>query len=153
MLGNVGDGVLDVPFNGVLDVLRESPIVLSEYGKITEKHIIALNEYYEHISIQNYVIMPNHVHILLAVLNEHEKDDKTSRTPLNGTSRTPSPTNAVVPAFVSTLKRFIHKECGFSLFQRAYHDRIIRNEDEYMSVWKYIDENPVKYEKYPEIRE
>ena len=87
MLGTVvvGDGVLDVPF-----------VQLSEYGMIVEKRIRSIDEYYEHISIQNHVIMPNHIHILLAVLSEKEsgtniKDNGTNIKD-NGTSRTPSPT-------------------------------------------------------------
>ena len=133
MLGTVvvGDGVLDVPF-----------VQLSEYGIIAEKRIRAVDEHYEHISIQNHVIMPNHIHILLAVLNDKESG-MSSRT--SGTSRTPSPTNAVIPSFISTLKRFIHKDCGFVLFQRGCHDRIIRNEEEYRIRWNYIDNNPVRW--------
>jgi len=70
MLGKVvGDGVLDVP-----------SVQLSKYGMITAKHIFALNSHYAHLTIQNYVIMPNHVHLLVSVSC--------------GTSRTPPPTRA-----------------------------------------------------------
>ena len=126
MLGTVvvGDGVLDVPF-----------VQLSEYGMIAQKCIRSIDEYYEHISIQNHIIMPNHIHILLAILSEKE----------SGTSRTPSPTNAVIPSFISTLKRFIHKDCGFVLFQRGCHDRIIRDKIEYQNKWQYIENNPAKW--------
>ena len=136
MLGRiVGDGVLDVPF-----------VQLSEHGIISQKHISALNEHYEHISVLKYIIMPNHIHILLA-LNGSIQNNGTSGMQNNGTSRTPSPTNAVIPSFVSTLKRFIHKDCGFVLFQRAYHDHIIRDESEYRRIWQYIDDNPVKWDE------
>jgi hypothetical protein len=99
--------------------------------------------------------MPNHIHILLFVLSnkenvvsanpENPEKNGALRIRENGTSRTPSPTNAALPSFVSTLKRFIHKDCGFALFQRAYHDRIIRDETEYQNKWRYIDENPAKW--------
>ena len=133
MLGRVvvGDGVLDVPF-----------VQLSEYGIIAEKRIHEIDEHYKHISIQNYIIMPNHIHILVGVLNDKESGTNIKN---NGTSRTPSPTNAVIPSFISTLKRFIHKDCGFGLFQRGCHDRIIRDETEYQNKWQYIDNNPAKW--------
>jgi hypothetical protein len=60
----------------------------------------------------------------------------------NGTSRTPSPTNAVIPAFVSTLKRFTNKDVGFALWQRAFHDHIIRDECDYYRIAEYIENNP-----------
>jgi len=127
MLGKVvGDGVLDVPH-----------VRLSEYGDITEKHIIAIDAHYDHINIQKYIIMPNHIHMLISV------NDVTGQT--SGTSRTPPPTNAVIPTLISTLKRFVNKDCGFELFQRSYHDHIIRDEAEYQRIWQYIDENPQRW--------
>ena len=43
---------------------------------------------------------------------------------------------------VLTLKTLIAKEVGSSLFQRSFHDHIIRNEQEYERIWDYIDQNP-----------
>ena len=65
----------------------------------------------------------------------------------------PSPTGAVrtrandvIPAFVSILKRFTDKRCGISLWQRAYFDHIIRNEEEFRVCWNYIEGNPSKWQ-------
>ena len=80
MLGNiVGDGVLDVPY-----------VRLSEYGNITKKHIDAIGSHYDHVTIQEFVVMPNHVHLYIFV-NGRDRVE-------NGTSRTPSPTNADINA-------------------------------------------------------
>ena len=129
MLGKiVEDGVLDIP-----------RMELSKYGKITEKHIVAISTHYEYIAIPKYVIMPNHLHMLISILNDYAKE--------RGTSRTPSPTNAIIPSLISTLKRFVHKECGFSLFQRGSNDIIVRNEEAYNNIAQYIDENPVRWKK------
>ena len=59
---------------------------------------------------------------------------------------TPSPTNAIIPQFVSTLKRFSNKKIGGSIWQRSYHDHIIRNEQEYQKIWDYIDTNSLKWQ-------
>jgi len=40
---------------------------LSIFGKIIEKYIKVLSEKYTKISVDNYVIMPNHIHLLLSV--------------------------------------------------------------------------------------
>ncbi|MBR5252022.1 MAG: transposase [Oscillospiraceae bacterium] len=93
-----------------------------------------MNEQYNNINIENYVIMPNHIHLLIFVDNP------------NGTSRTPSPTNAVIPMFVSTLKRFCNKEIGHNIFQRSFFDHIIRDQADYENVYNYIDSNPSKWE-------
>ena len=119
----VGGGVPDAPHT-----------VLFPCGKIVDKYINQMNEQYNNINIENYVIMPNHIHLLIFVDNP------------NGTSRTPSPTNAVIPMFVSTLKRFCNKEIGHNIFQRSFFDHIIRDQADYENVYNYIDSNPSKWE-------
>ena len=71
----VGTGVLDCP----------QP-ELTRYGEIADKYIKQLNDFYEHLSVEKYVIMPNHIHLLLWL---KENKNKT----VNGQSRTPVPTN------------------------------------------------------------
>lgn len=55
----------------------------------------------------------------------------------------PSPTNSLVPRAVSVMKRLINKEVGENIFQRSYHDHIIRTENDYLDAWSYIEANPV----------
>ena len=65
----------------------------------------------------------------------------------NGPLRASAPTNAVIPHFVSTFKRFCRKDIGKQIFQRSYHDHIIRNEQDYLKIWEYIDNNPTKWKE------
>jgi len=121
----VGDGVLDVP-----------RLALTDVGTIVQNRLIEMDRIYEDVALDNYVIMPNHVHLLLTI---HQDDAET------GTSRTSSPTNARLPQFVSTLKRFTNRESGIAIWQRSYHDHVIRNEEDYLHHWQYIDENPIRW--------
>jgi len=91
----VGDGVLDVP------TALSTYCKLSHIGEIVNKTINEIFEHYAHIELQKYVIMPNHMHLIIFVRET------------GGTSRTPSPTNHVIPSFVSTLKRFTNKNAVF----------------------------------------
>ena len=91
----------------------------------------------KNIKVDNYVIMPNHIHILLRIENNNIN---------SGTSRSPSPTNKALPHYVSALKRCINRDIGYNIFQRSYHDRIIRNEQEYLEIWEYIKNNPINWQ-------
>ena len=122
----VGDGVLDVP-----------NIILTDYGKIAKKHLENMRDFYDYIKLKNYVIMPNHIHLLIEI-SDYEHD---------GSSRTPNPTNSLIARFVSTFKRFCNKEYKEDIWQRSFHDHIIRDERDYLKIWKYIDENPLKWEE------
>ena len=64
---------------------------------------------------------------------------------INGTSWVPSPTNKTIPHFVSTLKRFVNRDCGTNIFQRSFYDHIIRDEVDYLKIWNYIDTNPQRW--------
>ena len=112
---------------------RDAPkIKLSEIGKIAEKHILSTNKIPE-ITVDKYVIMPDHIHLLLWVRD------------INGTSKAPSPTNNLISHSISTLKRFINKDVGYNIFQRSYYDHVIRNQHDYDETWKYIDNNPINW--------
>jgi len=119
----VGGGVLDAP-----------RVTLSEYGRFVEKTLLDIDRQYDFISVEKYVIMPNHIHLLISVTDD-------------GASGTPPPTraNALVPRIVSTLKRFSNKACGVSLWQRSYHEHVVRNKRDYLEIWQYIDNNPARW--------
>ncbi len=85
----VGTGVPDGPKN-----------ILSKYGEIAEKYIIEMTSFYNDISVDKYVIMPNHIHLLFRI---HDCDIK------NGPPRTSVPTNSIISRFISTFKRFCTK--------------------------------------------
>ena len=118
----VGDGALDVP-----------KTVLTDIGRIVDKHILSTNNI-PSVTVDKYVIMPNHIHVILIVDN-------------NGTSKAPSPTNNIISHSVSTLKRFINKEIGYNIFQRSFYDHVIRDEQDYLKIWNYIDTNPAKWQE------
>ena len=151
----VGGDVLDAPEPLRGDVL-DAPctINLLPYGIIADKYINQLNDFYENIEIDSYVIMPNHIHILMRILNEdsNASNDGASRTSPRkglGASRTSPPTivsqsrqHSTVSSFVSTFKRFCNKEYGTNIWQRHFYDHIIRNLEDYRKHKNYILENP-----------
>ena len=122
----VGTGVPDGP-----------QIELTKYGQIADKYIHQLNDFYDDLSVESYVIMPNHIHIMLWVKGTE-----------NGPSRTPVPTavqNSVLSRFVSTFKRFCNKECGTNIWQYRSYNHIIRNRQDHEEHLRYIYENPMHW--------
>ena len=126
----VGDGVYDNP-----------KIILSSCGEIANKHIQKMNSKYDNVRIDKYVIMPNHIHLIINI-SETSKENNI----LCGMSQAPYPTaNAIIPKFVSLFKRYCNREIGYNIFQRSFHDHIIRGENDYLKIWNYIDTNPAKW--------
>ena len=127
--GIVGDGVLDVPMTH-----------LSFCGSVVERRIQEMNRAYPAVQTVKYVIMPNHVHLLICI-------DREEACGAAGTSRTPSPTNAIIPSYISTFKRLCNREIGRNIWQRSYHDHIVRGKSDFDMIWQYIDTNPARWQQ------
>ncbi len=121
----VGTGILDRPINQ-----------LTHYGKIAENQIIKMDSFYENISVDKFVVMPNHIHLLLRI---KENPHGRSGTPV------PTNTNSLIAKFVGTFKRFCNKEYGENIWQERSHDHIIRGDKDYEKIWEYIDTNVLRW--------
>ena len=113
-------------------IARPEQINLSAYGKIVEEAIINISTHYPMITVDNYVIMPNHIHLLLQTQTDH-----------NGRAML-APTISVV---VQQMKGYITKKIGTSIWQKLFHDHVVRGEKDYLKIWNYIEGNPSKWEE------
>ena len=104
---------------------------LSEYGKIVDDAIRQIPSHYPDIKIDNYVVMPNHIHLLLSIEGN-----------INGRPMV-APTLSRV---IQQMKGYVSKQVGFSIWQKLFIDHIIRNERDYIEHYTYIENNPIKWE-------
>ncbi len=107
---------------------------LSEYGLIVEQAIKNIPDIYHEVNVIKYVIMPNHVHLLIETVpgTNHEENGRLLIAP-------------TVSTVVKQFKRSVSKQIGFSFWQKSFHDHIIRNQQDYQMICRYIDENPNKW--------
>ena len=104
------------------------------HGEIADGVIRRMDAFYANVSVERYVVMPDHVHLLICI-NEP-----------TGHPRTGVPTRtSVIARFVGTFKRFCNKEYGENIWQSRYYDHVIRNQQDYNEVWEYIENNPRKW--------
>lgn len=94
------------------------------------------------ICIPNYVIMPNHIHFI-AIINENSEKRAIRESPLHHN-------RSLIDKLVGFLKMNVSKKINSSykasVWQRSYHDHIIRNENEYKKISEYIDTNVLRWE-------
>ena len=117
------ENVLQMPEKG-------EDFLLSAYGTIVHQCICDIPKHYPMISVDHFVIMPNHVHLLLQIKTEH------------GGRPVAAPTISTV---VNQTKGAISKKIGFSVWQKGFYDHVIRGEKEYLQIWNYIEGNPSKW--------
>lgn len=108
----------------------------TRYGLIAEQQLFALEKRFSYLTVDKYVIMPNHIHAILIL------KDKTA-----GASPRPTLTD-----IICAYKSLTVHECqkynlpkGETVFQSSFYERVIRDEASYYQLWQYIDENPLKW--------
>ncbi len=111
-------------------------VKLTPIGKIVDSYINQISVHYENISVDSYVIMPNHVHLLLTFTE--------FGAPRFHTVCASRPT-ANLSSVVAALKRFSNRDAGKNLWQTGFYDHIIRDETDYLTRLQYIDHNPAKW--------
>jgi putative transposase len=110
---------------------NESP-PLSNIGETIDNEVRKLNTIYENVTVDKYCIMPDHIHMILFITPDE----------CGPTQIAPS-----LPRIMKQFKGSITKQIGFSIWQKSFNDRIIRNEKGYQEAWQYIDTNPLKWEE------
>lgn len=113
------------------DALIAPQIRLTEIGKITEKHIQKINSVYTDVTVEKYIIMPDHIHLLLFIDGFGD-----------GTMKASSPTN--LSTVIRSLKTFVTRDVGKSIWQRSFYDEIIKNETHFQRAWEYTQYNALK---------
>jgi REP element-mobilizing transposase RayT len=105
-----------------------------EYGKVAEQQLLSLEKRYPYLRIDNYVIMPNHIHVIFVLIK--------------GTAgASPRPTVMDIVGAFKSLTTLECKKRGLSdkLFQDSFYEHVIRDREDYEARVKYIYDNPAKW--------
>ena len=105
------------------EIERDGSLHLTEYGKIAEKSLQTLPEHFPKVEIMSSVVMPDHVHMIVRI-------------------RPPGPSLYTV---IGAWKAGISRRLGRPVWQRSYYDHVIRNEQDYNDICKYIETNPLRW--------
>ena len=100
---------------------------LSDIGLAADEAIRAIPLHYPGVSVEGRVVMPNHLHMILLLAENHA-------VPVPDISR-----------IVQQMKSAVTKRVGHPVWQKSFHDHIIRSEKEYLAIWEYIDANPSRW--------
>ena len=103
---------------------------LNSFGRIAEKEILRIPSHYDGVKIDTYVVMPNHIHMIVVLENENYD------------------LNQIIAQYKSGVTRNIRSmETDMAVWQRSYHDHVIRNQESYEKIWLYIESNPFNWDK------
>lgn len=126
-------------------------ISLNPYGNIAFEQWIRLKQRFLPSDFSTFVILPNHIHRIIHIVrgagDESIKIDVQipPQRPYEYLHVTPGSLGAIVRAYKASVTYRINAIRGFTnppVWQRNYYEHIIRNEQEYETIWNYIETNP-----------
>jgi REP element-mobilizing transposase RayT len=127
----------------------DGKMILNDAGKIVQTVWYEISEHVDHVELDQFVIMPNHIHGII-VLHDGCRDTACCAPTVErfGKLITGSlPT--IIRSFKSAITKRInelHETPGQKIWQRNYYERVIRNENELNQVRQYIVDNPAKWD-------
>ena len=116
--------------NKMSDISGIEDISLSSVGIVVEQVIKSIPTHYPAVHVDHFVIMPDHVHLLLHIQTDSDGRPMTCPT---------------ISTIIQQIKGIVSKRIGFPLWQKGFYDHIIRGEKDYLEIWEYIDNNPAKW--------
>lgn len=139
---------------------------LNPLGLVVEAHWQNLSKYHPRLRLDEFVVMPNHMHGILFLVNEVDPavgagfgDHLDGLT--DNTLAKPAPTDAAlltqghsISEIIRGFKTFSARQInqirhikGVPVWQRNYYDRIIRNEASLQQIRQYIQNNPLSWQQ------
>ena len=121
-------------------------MLLNGAGKMVEQTLLEIPDFYRGFSLDTCIIMPNHIHVIIVIQN--------NKLLINGQAQGPVPTKLSLSDIIHRFKTISTKKYidgvknkgwpPFSkkIWQRSFHDHIIRNERSLKKIREYIINNP-----------
>ena len=121
-------------------------LTLLPQGSLAEAFLSVMPVFYPDVEVINYVVRPDHIHLLLLLHNEeadlrafeqaNELDVDVWK--LRHQKETLS---SIIANYKSSITRHCHRQHFEMKWQRGFYDRVIRNSEELAAFNKYINEN------------
>ncbi|MBA7485499.1 hypothetical protein ES707_21046 [subsurface metagenome] len=141
--------------------IENGKIKLSDFGEIVNNEWFQSFIIRKEIELDTHIIMPNHIHAIvylyltvganggLPLINKSQIfNNKIPQNWMNKRANCHSPLQMKpksLSSFISGFKSTVSRKIGFSVWQRNYYERIIRNEKELEKIRQYIQDNPYKW--------
>jgi len=128
--------------------ITNGKIVLNDAGRMALKCWHDIPSHFPHVELDEFVVMPNHVHGILCVVDapvgaKNFLPLQSGQRP-RGTTKT---IGSIIRGFKIGVTKWMRQNTeSHNIWQRNYYEHIIRNENELNRIRVYIVKNPLKWE-------
>jgi putative transposase len=127
--------------------------VLNQNGLLLDEVIKCIPDRFENIIIDQYCIMPNHVHFIFSILDDSSVLNNEIMSQSDSIGIAPKKHRSLISKIIGYVKMNSAKHIRINnpaipgVWQRGYNDHIFRNDKEYKAVCQYIKQNVQRWEE------
>jgi REP element-mobilizing transposase RayT len=126
----------------VFGVVENGVMVLNDCGKMVQQTWNEMFEHFSGVEIDEFVVMPDHIHAIMKINNANSPDVPISLPNLVYYLKTRT-TNK----YIDGVRTLNWQPFNKRLWQRNYWEHVIRDEMEYARIARYIRRNPKVWRK------
>jgi putative transposase len=128
--------------------VRDGEMQLSGLGAIAHQFLADIPNHFPHAEIDAFVVMPNHVHVIVVIHGMVETPHVASlpTSPRKFGPLQPGSLSKIIQAYKAAVTRQARRD-GYNDFawQERFYDHIIRDDKSLENIRVYIVGNPVKW--------
>ena len=138
--------------------IQDDRVNLSPLGQVADHYWRQLPSYFDHLALDEWIVMPNHVHAVVWLLHRNcttgaelttaSRDRQNQDDFRSSTYVAPGSLSAIIGTFKSLVTRRANRmryTLGITLWQGRYYDNIVRSEEALHRIRRYIVENPERW--------
>ena len=114
-------------------------------NQIIHKWLKETENKYPNIKIEKYVIMPDHIHLIVGIFNGIIDSDAERHAGRSLQDAIRFFKTMTTNEYINCVKNKLLPEFDKKLWQKSYYDHVIRNEHDYNETWDYIEYNPINW--------
>ena len=125
-------------------------INLNSIGRIVSEEWVKTANFRPYVEIDSYIVMPNHLHGIIILRENHHRRDTARRVPT--TEQFSKPIAGSLPTVIRSFKSAVTKRVnilqgtpGKRLWQGRYYEHVIRNSEDLNRLREYIITNPSRW--------
>jgi putative transposase len=133
---------------------KTNKMKLNDAGKIAQACWLAIPNHFPNVVLHGYIVMPNHIHGIIELIYSANVVGVENFQPLPSPSQLQNEFQKIIPQSIGSIVRgfkigvtkWMRQNTDVNMvWQRNYHEHIIRNEQSYLRISNYILNNPANW--------
>ena len=124
--------------------IEDNKTNLNQFGRIAKKYWIEIPEHFTNTVVDEFVIMPNHIHGIIIIKSNNDKNSNREYA-----NRKPKTVSTIIGSYKAAVSKTINqiRNQNNSIWHSNFYDHIIRTYAELNKIREYIKQNPSNWGK------